>query len=154
MKKLLPLLVLIALLFFLPDAKAQTMDTMMNIRINHIALYVYNLKKSKTFYEEVLHLKRLDEPFKDGLHEWFSIGGGAQLHLIQGAKEIAEHVQNTHVCFSVASVEPFLANLKRMNISYFNAKGEPGIVTIRVDGVKQLYFKDPDGYWIEINDAR
>ena len=23
-----------------------------------------------------------------------------------------------------------------------------------MDGVKQIYFKDPDGYWIEINDAR
>jgi lactoylglutathione lyase len=27
-------------------------------------------------------------------------------------------------------------------------------ITTRVDGVKQIYFKDPDGYWIEINDAK
>jgi lactoylglutathione lyase len=28
------------------------------------------------------------------------------------------------------------------------------VVTNRVDGVKQFYFKDPDAYWLEINDAK
>jgi lactoylglutathione lyase len=23
---------------------------------------------------------------------------------------------------------------------------------VRVDGVKQIYFQDPDGHWLEIND--
>jgi lactoylglutathione lyase len=32
--------------------------------------------------------------------------------------------------------------------------GEKMAITNRVDGVKQIYFKDPDGYWIEINDAK
>jgi len=27
-------------------------------------------------------------------------------------------------------------------------------VTNRVDGVHQIYLKDPDGYWLEINDAK
>jgi lactoylglutathione lyase len=25
---------------------------------------------------------------------------------------------------------------------------------LRPDGVRQIYFQDPDGYWIEVNDAK
>jgi lactoylglutathione lyase len=27
-------------------------------------------------------------------------------------------------------------------------------MTNRVDGVHQVFLKDPDGYWIEVNDAK
>ncbi len=27
-------------------------------------------------------------------------------------------------------------------------------ITTRVDNVKQIWLQDPDGYWIEINDAK
>jgi lactoylglutathione lyase len=39
-------------------------------------------------------------------------------------------------------------------VEYENWAGEKNAVTNRVDGVKQIYFRDPDGYWIEINDAK
>jgi lactoylglutathione lyase len=26
--------------------------------------------------------------------------------------------------------------------------------TTRVDGVQQIWLQDPDGYWVEINDAK
>jgi lactoylglutathione lyase len=44
--------------------------------------------------------------------------------------------------------------LEKNKIEYENWAGQKMTVTTRVDGVKQIYFKDPDGYWIEINDAR
>jgi lactoylglutathione lyase len=28
------------------------------------------------------------------------------------------------------------------------------VVTNSMDGAKQIYFKDPDGFWLEINDAK
>ena len=43
--------------------------------------------------------------------------------------------------------------LEQNKIEYENWAGEKNAVTKRVDGVQQIYFKDPDGYWIEINDA-
>jgi lactoylglutathione lyase len=52
----------------------------------------------------------------------------------------------------VASIDDFIANLKKNNIEYENWAGEKNTVTKRVDGIKQIYFRDPDGYWIEIND--
>ncbi|RYF13836.1 MAG: VOC family protein, partial [Flavobacteriales bacterium] len=27
-------------------------------------------------------------------------------------------------------------------------------VTLRPDGIHQLYLQDPDGHWIEVNDAK
>jgi lactoylglutathione lyase len=122
--------------------------------LNHIAQYVVNLKTSTDFYISIVGLDTIPEPFHDGRHTWFSVGGNSHLHLIQGAKEATAHEKNSHLCFSVASVTAFIKILEKHNVNYENWAGEKTAVTTRVDGVKQIYFKDPDGYWIEINDAK
>jgi len=153
MKKINILLIFSLLFLTISATKAQNaVEAPLKVRINHIAVYVYDLEKSRDFYENILQLKRIPEPFKDGLHEWFSVGEPAQLHLIKGAKEITEHTKNGHICFSVATIDEFIANLKKHNINFESWKGEADKPTVRVDGVKQIYFKDPDGNWIEIND--
>ena len=58
----------------------------MELTLNHIAVYVHELKQSTHFYENVLMLRKIDEPFKDGKHTWFTLGPAGQLHLIQGAE--------------------------------------------------------------------
>ncbi len=123
-------------------------------RLNHIALYVVDLKTSTHFYQDIIGLDTIPEPFHDGRHTWFSIGPKSHLHLIQGATNKTEHIKNTHICFSIFSVDAFAETLKKNNVEFENLAGEKNAVTIRVDGVKQIYFKDPDGYWVEINDAR
>ena len=123
-------------------------------RLNHIALYVTDLKTSTAFYQHIVGLDTIPEPFHDGRHTWFSIGPKSHLHLIQGAISKTEHEKNTHLCFSVPSVEAFIPVLKKNKITYENWAGEKSAVTNRVDGVKQIYFRDPDGYWLEINDAK
>lgn len=122
--------------------------------LNHIALYVVDLKKSTAFYQHIIGLDTIPEPFHDGKHTWFSIGVKSHLHLIQGATTISEHIKNNHLCFTVGSVDEFTTILKKNNIVFENWAGEKNTITARVDGVKQIYFKDPDGYWIEINDAK
>jgi len=123
------------------------------LTLNHIAIYVYDLKKSTTFYENVLGLKQIPEPFHDGKHTWFTIGAAGSLHLIQGAPANISRDKNDHLCFSVRSVDEFIANLDKHKIEYTNWPGTAKAPTVRVDGVKQVYFVDPDGHWIEINDA-
>ena len=113
-----------------------------------------DLKTSTHFYQQVVGLDTIPEPFHDGRHTWFSVGTHSHLHIISGAKEKTPHDKNSHLCFSVASVNDFVANLKRNNVEFENWAGEKNAVTNRVDGVKQLYFRDPDGYWVEINDAK
>ena len=131
--------------------KAQKADGDVRIRLNHLAVYVHDLKSSTAFYDSILNLKKIEEPFKDGLHTWYSMGDAGQLHLIQGAEKNVPRNKNDHLCFSVPSIEVFLEKLKRFNIQYSNWPGEVNQVTTRVDGVKQIYFQDPDGHWIEIN---
>jgi lactoylglutathione lyase len=124
------------------------------ISLNHIALYVEDLGKSTRFYKDVLGLDTVPEPFKDGLHAWFKIGNGLTLHIIQGPKEKLMQYRNTHTCFSVRDIDHFIQHLTKAGINYEDVKGKQQAVTTRVDGVKQIYFKDPDGYWIEINNDK
>ncbi|HEX9783606.1 MAG TPA: VOC family protein [Opitutaceae bacterium] len=123
-------------------------------RINHIAFYVRNLEVSTNFYQNLVGLKTIPEPFHDGRHTWFLIGPKTHLHIISGATVTLPKEKNTHLCFSVPSVDAFIARLTKNNVPYENWAGEKSSVTIRPDGVKQIYFEDPDGYWLEINDAR
>jgi lactoylglutathione lyase len=120
--------------------------------LNHIAVYVVDLKVATDFYKNVFDLEIIPEPFHDGRHTWFSIGPAGHLHIISGARAAAVHDKNEHLCFSVASVDEFINKLKVMKIDFENWAGEKQAVTNRVDGVKQVYFKDPDGHWLEVND--
>jgi lactoylglutathione lyase len=113
-----------------------------------------DVKKSATFYRSVMGLDTIPEPFHDGKHAWFRIAPGVAMHIIQGAKEKKEYYKNQHTCFSVASVDAFTEILKKNNIGWEDRDGAKMAITSRVDGVKQLWMQDPDGYWIEINDAR
>ena len=123
-------------------------------RLNHIALYVVDLKTSTAFYQDIIGLDTIPEPFHDGRHTWFAVGVKSHLHIISGATTKADHNKSTHLCFSVLSVNDFVKRLEKNKVEYEDWAGTKSKITTRVDGVKQIYFKDPDGYWIEINDAR
>ena len=131
------------------NISAQTKAT-----LNHIAIYVVNLKASTDFYKNIIGLDMIPEPFHDGKHVWFSVGPKSHLHVIEGATAVSAHEKHNHLCFSVPSIESFIAILKKNNIEYENFDGQKETITTRPDGVKQIYFTDPDGFWIEINDAK
>jgi lactoylglutathione lyase len=122
--------------------------------INHTAIYVMDEKISAWFYQHVIGLDTIPEPFHDGKHAWFRTGPGIALHIIQGAGTKKEYYKNQHTCFSVESVDEFIKTLQKNNINWEDRDGAKMAVTTRVDGVKQLWLQDPDGYWIEINDAK
>jgi lactoylglutathione lyase len=124
------------------------------MRINHLAIYVKDIQQSRVFYTQVLGLDSIPEPFHDGLHLWLNMGGGTSLHIIGGAPERKQYFLNNHLCLSTGNVEEFKKTLVQRNIAWYNAGGEKGKTTTRVDGVKQIWIQDPDGYWLEINDAR
>ncbi|MBT1706449.1 VOC family protein [Chryseosolibacter indicus] len=124
------------------------------IMLNHIAVHVSNLEQSTAFYENILGLKKIEEPFKDGLHTWFTLGAAGQLHLIQSPEKDPQVNKNNHICFSVKSVDKFIERLDANKIDYTNWPGTEKAPTVRVDGVKQIYIKDPNGHLIEINDDK
>lgn len=149
-----PFFILLAFTFFAVEKIFSQRDTMQKTFLNHIALYVTDLNKSGIFFRDIIGLDTIPEPFHDGKHIWFSVGPRSHLHLIEGAVNKTEHDKNNHLCFSVSSVETFITTLKKKNIEFENWAGEKSVFNTRVDGIKQIYFRDPDGYWIEINDAK
>lgn len=122
--------------------------------LNHLALYVTDLQKSTSFYKDIIGIDTIPEPFRDGKHTWFQIDTHGHLHLIAGATEKLSHNKNTHLCFSVKDLDAIIRKLESAEIPYENWAGEKSKMTIRVDGIKQIYFQDPDGYWIEVNNDR
>ena len=148
---LLPLLVFCALSVRLP---AQDIPVKSGARLNHIAFYVKDLKTATNFYLNVVGLDTIPEPFHDGRHTWFLIAPLSHLHIISGVVNPLPKEKNTHLCFTVPSVDDFILRLKKYQVPFESWTGEKMVYTKRVDGVKQIYFQDPDGYWIEVNDAR
>jgi lactoylglutathione lyase len=129
-------------------AEAQTKKP----RINHIAISVAQLERSRIFYQEIIGLDTIPEPFHDGRHVWFSVGDQAHLHLIQNPPPIEVPSKNTHLCFSIPDIKEFVSNLQRKKIRYEDWPGKPSAITTMADGIHQVYLQDPDGYWVEIND--
>jgi len=121
---------------------------------NHITVYVVDMNKTADFYEKALMLQRIPEPFHDNRHIWMKIGEHSQIHIVQGAKEIMPHDINVHLAFSVPSVENVAKHLDSLNIKYGNWAQASKVPQVRNDGIKQIYFQDPDGYWIEVNDDK
>lgn len=126
--------------------------SMAQAKITHIAVYVEDLKRSTDFYTGVFDFPELDEPFKDGLHAWLDIGNNLSLHLIEAPWEPITINKINHICFSIPNMDDFVANLNKLGIEYEDWPGKKNSINIRPDGIKQIYIRDPDGYWLEIND--
>ncbi|GAB3918676.1 VOC family protein [Mucilaginibacter boryungensis] len=154
MKTIFLFAIVITLLSPLQKAFAQTETKPITAKLNHIAIYVTDLKQSTDFYHDLFNLEIGPEPFHDGKHTWFNLGNGVNLHVIQGRKTPQVFEKNEHLCFSVPSVENFVKILNNKHIKFENVAGAAGTITARVDGVKQIYFQDPDGHWLEVNDAK
>ena len=147
-------LMILAMLGSLHSAQAQTEKKLPKAHLNHLAIYVINMQQSARFYQEIFQFDTIPEPFHDNKHAWFSIAPGVALHIIQGAPQPKEYFLNNHMCFSVAKTADYVEKLIQKGIPYYNSKGEKGQITTRIDGVKQVWINDPDGYFIEINDAK
>ena len=125
-----------------------------SVTIDHIAIYVADLRKEQSFYRDIIQLDTLAEPFHDNKHAWFTIGNGIAMHLIQGAEQPKEYFKNHHFCFSVGSLTDFTKRLMNEKLTFEDVSGKQNSITTRIDGVHQIWLKDPEGYWIEVNDAK
>lgn len=133
------------------NAHSQSNTSEITFGVNHIAIAVTDLQESEHFYRDVIGLKQIPEPFGLGIHAWFEVGS-TQLHVIKAADERRERNKFNHICFSVNDMDAFIERISEHNVEFSDWDLNPGEITVRVDGVKQIYFTDPDGYWIEVND--
>jgi lactoylglutathione lyase len=130
---------------------AQSNTDEIQVTINHVAISVTDLEESEQFYRDVIGLKQIEEPFGVGRHAWFDMGH-SELHVIRAADERKVRDRSNHLCFSVNDMEGFIEKIRSHGIEFTDAAGNQGEINIRPDGIQQIYFTDPDGYWIEIND--
>jgi len=82
---------------------------------------------------------------------WFSLGEGKELHLISILKEDVTINKAVHFALTTPDFDKFVKILASKNITYSDWPGTEGKINVRADDVKQIFFQDPDGYWIEVN---
>lgn len=122
--------------------------------LHHISLFVRDVDVSAAFYANVLGLQEIPNRVGKSHIRWFTIDGLRTFHLIGGDPEAERPRQfSTHVALTTNDFDGALAHLERNEVMYVSLARQPKDITIRPDGVRQVYFQDPDGHWIEINDA-
>lgn len=124
-----------------------------NFAFNHMALSVKDVQVSVDFYTKVFQLKEITNRSAIEGIRWLSMGEGKELHLISVVKEPFVLNKAIHLAMATKNYDAFISHLDKSGIMYYDWAGKEHTVNTRADGVKQIYFKDPDGYWIEINNG-
>jgi lactoylglutathione lyase len=124
-----------------------------NCEFNHMAFPVKDLKASVDFYKQVLNLSEITNRTQNPNIRWLSLGGGKELHLISGVNEPVKVNKAVHLALSTEKIHDMVSHLKSLGINFSDWAGIPNTLNVRADGVKQIYFQDPDGYWIEVNNG-
>lgn len=111
--------------------------------LNHVAIYVKDVEVSSRFYQEKIKLKPIPRPDFGFPGAWFRLGGHQELHLIGNRNEEITLHKRHHFALKVKSAREAEELLKREGIKYSGPKPRP-------DGAIQIFFQDPDGYYIEL----
>jgi lactoylglutathione lyase len=147
MKTLSMLLITILLTVF-----GQAQDTAsVNLTFNHLALSVKDVDASVKFYKDILNLKEITNKTRIEGIRWISLGEGKELHLISILKGNVTINKAVHLALTTSNFGALIQMLDKMNIAYSDWPGTQKKINIRADGIEQVYFQDPDGYWIEVN---
>lgn len=122
-------------------------------QLDHLTLPVRDLNVSLSFYRDVLGLKPIKNPFHDKDHVFLSLGGSLQLHLVHPTSPVKPS-PDAHFALRFSSMDAAIKQLQANHVKYFDSDDHPSKISTRPDGVHQIYFQDPDGHWIEINDRK
>lgn len=136
-------------LLFYTNAKAQTNS--FGFTFNHQALSVKDIEKSVAFYKSILGLEQITNRTQMAGISWFSLGEGKELHLVSIIKKEVKINKAVHIALTTPNFDELIKHLEKNKIAFSDWPGKSNSVTIRADGIKQIYLQDPDGYWIEIN---
>ena len=126
-----------------------------SLELDHYTILVRDIEKSREFYKNILQFKEKETPWGDDLPRpvlFFDIDNNQELHVTEDKKENIKLHKILHIAFTVKDFDGYLKFLNEKGIEYGDWSGKNNKSQTRIDGVKQIYFQDPDGYWIEIND--
>lgn len=126
-----------------------------SMKFNHQALLVNDLNQSGDFYNNILGFEEIEVGAgQNPPKRWFKSNDGMEIHLISTKEKLKSIPKGIHMAFSVKNFDLFINNLKGNNITYGNWRGDENQIQLRNDGYKQIFFQDPQGYWIEVNNVK
>jgi catechol 2,3-dioxygenase-like lactoylglutathione lyase family enzyme len=125
--------------------------------LDHVALIVQDVERSRQFYGDVLAMQEVPRPANFTFPgAWFR-QGNAEIHLIgegepgRAAEVVASYRPAEmkrgyacHTAFEVVNLAAAMAHLEAQTIPLVGGPQQRG------DGVTQIYVCDPDGYIIEL----
>ena len=124
---------------------------MFKFTVNHIAISVKDVVKSIEFYQEVFQLKEIKNTASNSKTRWLVFNDNRQLHLIPRPNEVVKINKAVHFAISTINIQEFISHLITLEIEYSDWLGTVKKDYVRNDGIIQVYFQDPNGYWIEVN---
>lgn len=126
-----------------------------SLAFDHYTILVKDLEISEAFYKKILHLEEKETPWGDDLPLpvlFLDIGNNQELHLTENKTESIKLHKIVHFAFAVTDFDAYVNFLDEKDIKYGDWSGKNQKFQTRIDGVKQIFLQDPDGYWVEIND--
>ncbi len=124
------------------------------VTLDHFALSVSDVDQAVQFYKDILHLKEITNRTESEGIRWMSLGDEKELHLVSTVHSEIQLNKAVHLALATTDFDGIVKNLQDKGINYSNWPGEPNKISIRADGIRQVYFQDPDGYWIEVNSVK
>jgi len=126
----------------------------MALTLHHMSHYVKDVDASAAFYMSVLGLTEIPNRIGNPKIRWFDLDGIRSIHLIPG-DTVPDRPRpfSTHVALATTEFDALVERLKSLGVEYVDITRAEGRFRQRADGIRQVYFQDPDGHWIEINDA-
>jgi len=117
--------------------------------LNHVALFVADVERSKRFYRDRLGLPLLPRPDFDFPGAWLRLGTRQELHLIGGRLKgpVDDSSRGGHLALEVPDIRAAAADLRAQGL-VFRGPGR------RPDGAMQIFLEDPDGHLVEFCQLR
>ena len=129
-----------ALLPLLAATPARAADTLSVQSLNHVTLFVSDIERSRKFYQDLFTAPIVSKQ-ANGIN--LAAGPASFIGLYKGAPNSSPSIN--HFCLGIeGTVETASATLEKHGIK----------ATIRDrDGVKELYFRDPDNLMVQLQNV-
>ncbi|HEX8669668.1 MAG TPA: VOC family protein [Allosphingosinicella sp.] len=121
------------------------------VRLDHLAIHAADVAASVEFYRDVFGLREIPSPVSGP--RWLDAGPGVALHILPGRTAPVPDDRSVHLALATSGLGPILERLRERGVAWQDFAGTPGAISHRPDGIDQIYLRDPDGYWIEVNDT-
>lgn len=120
-----------------------------SVSADHLAIHVASLDASTRFYADILGLEQMSGKIPPNI-VWLKVEN-FELHLVGGRTQPVQSPRQVHLAFRVPDLGAVTAKLDAKGVAWGDFAGKAAVRGERDDGVLQIYFSDPDGYWIEVN---